>query len=96
LHKAKASGALCLLTLALLVAFTTGCGVFQSQEEGGGNQNTLTLNLEADIADLNSSTVTDVYSFNVLNNVMEGLYRLDENEKPQPAMRRVSKQATTN
>jgi oligopeptide transport system substrate-binding protein len=86
LHKAKASGALSLLTLALLVAFTPGCGVFQSQQEGGGDQNTLTLNLEADIADLNPSTVTDVYSFNVLNNVMEGLYRLDENEKPQPAM----------
>ena len=86
MHKAKVSGALSLLMLTLLVAFTTGCGVFQSQEEGGGNQNTLTLNLEADIADLNSSTVTDVYSFNVLNNVMEGLYRLDENEEPQPAM----------
>jgi len=87
LHKAKASGALSLLTLALLAAFTTGCSVFQSQEEeGGGNQNTLTLNLEADIVDLNPSTVTDVYSFNILNNVMEGLYRLDENEKPQPAM----------
>ena len=60
--------------------------MFQSQAESGGDQNTLALNLEADIADLNSSTVTDVYSFNVLNNVMEGLYRLDENEKPQPAM----------
>jgi oligopeptide transport system substrate-binding protein len=68
------------------MVFAAGCGVFQSQEEGGGNQNTLTLNLEADIADLNSSTATDVYSFNVLNNGMEGLYRLDENEKPQPAM----------
>src|SRR5829696_5990211 len=86
LRKAKAPGALSLLTLALLVAFTTGCGVFQSQEEGEGNQNTLTLNLEVDIADLNPSTVTDVYSFNILNNVMEGLYRLDENEKSQPAM----------
>ena len=86
LRKAEASGVLSLLTLALLVAFTTGCSVFQSQEEGGGNQNTLTLNLEADIVDLNPSTVTDVYSFNILNNVMEGLYRLDENEKPQPAM----------
>jgi oligopeptide transport system substrate-binding protein len=87
LRKAKALGTLSLLTLALFVAFTTGCGVFQShEEEGGGNQNTLTLNLEADIVDLNPSTVTDVYSFNIVNNVMEGLYRLDENEKPQPAM----------
>lgn len=37
LHKAKVLGALSLLALTLLVAFTTGCGVFQSQEEGGGN-----------------------------------------------------------
>lgn len=65
-----------------------GCGVFEQgggQQQGGGNQRALGFDLEADIPDLNSTTTTDSVSFDVLNNVMEGLYRLDENEEPQPA-----------
>jgi oligopeptide transport system substrate-binding protein len=51
-----------------------------------GDPNTLRLNLQAEIPDLDSTTTADAVSAGVLNNVMEGLYRLDEDEQPQPAM----------
>src|SRR5215211_858461 len=44
------------------------------------------LNLQAEIPDLDSTTAADAVSAGVLNNVMEGLYRLDQDEQPQPAM----------
>lgn len=55
----------------------------KSDEEG---KKILNLSLENDIPDLNQVTTTDGISFDILNNVMEGLYRLDENNDPQPAM----------
>jgi ABC-type transport system substrate-binding protein len=51
-----------------------------------GGTNTLRFNLQAEITDLDSTTAADAVSAGVLNNVMEGLYRLDEDEQPQPAM----------
>jgi len=68
---------------------TAGCGVFEQgggQQGGGAGGNTFTLDLGADIPDMNSVTTTDLNSARLLNNVNEGLFRLDENEKPQPAM----------
>jgi oligopeptide transport system substrate-binding protein len=69
---------------------TAGCGVFQQggggQGGGAGGQNTFTIDLGADIPDMNSVTTTDLNSARLLNNINEGLYRLDENEQPQPAM----------
>lgn len=70
---------------------TAGCGVFsQGSEQGGtgegGNSKVFNTFEGADIPDLNSTTTTDVASFGVLVNSMEGLYRLDENEEPIPAM----------
>ena len=66
---------------------TTGCGVFQ--QGGGGEQGeggtTFNLNLTGEIPDLDSATTSDTISFDVLTNVMEGLYRLDINNKPIPA-----------
>src|SRR5829696_3967954 len=41
--------------------------------------------LGAEIPDMDPTTMTDVNSFRLITNVMEGLYRIDENEKPQPA-----------
>ncbi len=70
---------------------TAGCGnVFGGGQTGGGGgggagSSTLNINLGAEIPDLNSATTTDSVSFNVLTNLMEGLYRLDQNEEPQPA-----------
>jgi oligopeptide transport system substrate-binding protein len=85
LRRAAASFAI-LWLLVLLV----GCGAFQEQgtgqQGGGGEPNTLRFNLQAAIPDLNSTTTADAVSGSVLNNVMEGLYRLDEDQQPQPAM----------
>jgi oligopeptide transport system substrate-binding protein len=66
---------------------TAGCSVFQQgggQEGGGGNS--ITVQLEGPIRDLDSTTTTDAVSTEVLQQVMAGLYRLDENTKPVPAM----------
>lgn len=70
---------------------TAGCGVFSGGGDSGGNSGgggggPLKINLEGDIPDLVSTTSTDEVSFNVLNNINEGLYRLDLEEVPQPAM----------
>ncbi len=67
---------------------TAGCGVFSGGGGGGGGggDDTFTLDLGADIPDMNSVTTTDLNSARLLNNINEGLYRLDGNEKPHPAM----------
>lgn len=66
---------------------TLGCGVFDQEQTGTDGESTETLhrNLGAEIDDLNSATATDEVSFEVLYNTMEGLYRLDADEEPQPA-----------
>lgn len=69
---------------------TAGCGVFegggtQGNGGGGGGNRTVTLNLGDTIRDLDSATTTDSASGDVLLNIVEGLYRLDENTEPQPA-----------
>jgi oligopeptide transport system substrate-binding protein len=67
---------------------TAGCGVFDQgggQQGGGGGSKAISLNLQNTIRDLDSTTTTDSVSSGILLNVMEGLYRLDENEEPQPA-----------
>ena len=71
---------------------TAGCGVFSGGGGGGGGTggggggSSITLNLQATIRDMDSTTTTDSVSSGILLNVMEGLYRLDENLEPQPAM----------
>lgn len=67
---------------------TAGCGsIFGGQGDGGGGgSSVLNVNLSTEIDDLNSATTTDAVSFEVLVNTMEGLYRLDENDEPVPAM----------
>jgi oligopeptide transport system substrate-binding protein len=70
---------------------TAGCGNIFGGEQGGtggggGGAKAITLNLQDTIRDLDSTTTTDSVSSGILLNVMEGLYRLDENEEPQPAM----------
>jgi oligopeptide transport system substrate-binding protein len=65
---------------------TAGCGVFEQggEQGGGGGGNSISLNLQDTIRDLDSTTTTDTVSYGILLNVMEGLYFLDENEEPQP------------
>jgi oligopeptide transport system substrate-binding protein len=72
---------------ATLLGTLPGCGVFkQGGGQQGGGSDTFTLAEVADIADMNSVTTTDLYSARLLNNINEGLYRLDANDKPHPAM----------
>ena len=69
---------------------TAGCGsIFGGGQSGGGGgsgSSVLNVNLTTEIDDLNSATTTDAVSFEVLVNTMEGLYRLDPEDKPVPAM----------
>ncbi len=67
---------------------TAGCGSVFEGGGGGGSAtktDTLNINLTGEVPDLDSATTTDVISFNVLTNLMEGLYRLDLDENPKPA-----------
>jgi oligopeptide transport system substrate-binding protein len=67
---------------------TAGCGVFDQdggQQGGGGGGNSITVNLQDSIRGLDSAAnVTDEVSFNVLVNCIEGLQRLDENDRAIP------------
>ncbi|PLR89786.1 peptide ABC transporter substrate-binding protein [Bacillus sp. T33-2] len=83
-----------LLSIMVLLA---GCNFSGSstkpadKEDGENNakrksENVLNLSLENDIPDLNQVKTTDGISFAILNNVMEGLYRLDQNNEPVPAI----------
>src|SRR5918997_1785214 len=67
---------------------TAGCGVFQQgggEQGGGGGGNSIALFLGDNVRDLDSTSTTDSASTQILDNVMEGLHRLDANEKPVPA-----------
>jgi oligopeptide transport system substrate-binding protein len=63
---------------------TAGCGIFQQGSEQGDSTGSVSVNLEDTIRDLDSTTTTDEVSSNILVNVIEGLYRLDENARPVP------------
>jgi oligopeptide transport system substrate-binding protein len=65
---------------------TAGCGVFSDSGGGGGggSSNSVAANLGDNVRDLDSTTTTDSASTAILDNVMEGLYRLDRNERPVP------------
>ena len=64
---------------------TAGCGVFERVSQQGDGAGTISVNLEDTIRDLDSTTTTDEVSSNILVNVIEGLYRLDANARPEPA-----------
>lgn len=81
-----------LLVAAMISVFFAGCGVFESEggggtdESGGEDAEVLRDYLAGDISTLDTAQATDGYSFNVINNFVEGLYRLDENEEPVPGV----------
>jgi oligopeptide transport system substrate-binding protein len=74
---------------ATLLGAVPGCGVFQQgggqQGGGGAASKAITVNLQQSIRDLDSTTTTDEVSFNILVNIIEGLYRLDADARPVPA-----------
>lgn len=61
---------------------TSSSSAKSGSADGGGVFN-LVVPQEMPTADL--SVATDTISFTALNNVYEGIYRLDEDSKPQPA-----------
>ncbi len=73
----------------LLILIIGACGGFTDKKDdngGGDEKKVLNISLDNDIPDLNQVLTTDGISFSILNNIMEGLYRLDENNEPEPAM----------
>ncbi|PTX59120.1 oligopeptide transport system substrate-binding protein [Melghirimyces profundicolus] len=79
---------LALVSAASLVL--TACGgltTSNSNAESTVDKNqVLDMTFPAEPPTLDSATTTDVTSFDVLNNIMEGLYRLDKDNRPEPAI----------
>ncbi|AOF49590.1 peptide ABC transporter substrate-binding protein [Tetragenococcus halophilus] len=75
------------MSALVLAGCTTGGTQDSGEGEGAsgtsGNEYTFIERQEMPTADL--SQATDTVSFSALNNVYEGIYRLDENDEPQPA-----------
>lgn len=84
-----------ILASALLLAVLTGCGFTGSStqspsgggnESGGATRDTLVYYDSNEIRTLVQWAASDTQSFTILNNAFEGLYRLDANHEPQPAL----------
>jgi oligopeptide transport system substrate-binding protein len=80
---------LILLSILLVVsAFLTACGGGNNSDnntagtDGGKDEQVLNLLESSEIPSLDSTLGTDSVSFNVMNNVFEGLYRLGEDDEP--------------
>lgn len=69
---------------AMLTSFTVGCGSSKGGTSGG--KDTLTVTLEAEPQALDQSLASAAVSFDIINEINEGLYRLDKDGKPQPAL----------
>lgn len=72
-----------LVSAVLLTACTTGDTAESGEAESEAQEFNLSVVQEMPSADL--SLAMDTISFTALNNVYEGIYRLDENDDPQPA-----------
>lgn len=83
-----------LLTLALLLTTATGCNSFtgtsaeptDQADSNASSTKSVSFYLPNEIPTLDQFTASDNIAFNILNNISEGLYRLDMNNEPQPAM----------
>jgi oligopeptide transport system substrate-binding protein len=85
-----------LVLLLALSTFLAACGGNEGAEGGesgekGGDsaekkEQVLNLIESSEIPSMDSTLATDSVSFNVMNNVFEGLYRLGENDEAKPGM----------
>lgn len=69
----------------VLSSVLAACSGGSDEKESKGKQ-VLNLVLSSDIPSMNSALATDLVSFEMYENVMEGLYRLDKDTKPVPAL----------
>ena len=83
------------LASTLLLGALTGCGFTDSSSQNpsgggddtsGGTRDTLVYYDSNEIRTLVQWDASDTQSFTILNNAFEGLYRLDANHEPQPAL----------
>jgi oligopeptide transport system substrate-binding protein len=78
--------------LSILLGVTTALAACNSQESStkpssqSAPKQVLNVTDNAEIPSMDSTLATDAVSFRVMNNVLEGLYRLDRENKPQPAI----------
>ncbi|PTX59121.1 oligopeptide transport system substrate-binding protein [Melghirimyces profundicolus] len=74
------------LSLLLVVSMVlTACGGVQ-QGAGGKDKQELNWVITAEPPGLDSAITTDTVSFQILNNITEGLYRLNKDNEPEPAI----------
>ncbi|OYD07204.1 peptide ABC transporter substrate-binding protein [Paludifilum halophilum] len=77
---------------AFLLSFSlvlSACGGVQSgsgEDSGADKVQKLSMTIPGEPPTMDSAKATDVMSFDILNNVKEGLYRLDKDNKPEPAI----------
>jgi oligopeptide transport system substrate-binding protein len=67
----------------------SGCGLFQKGSGGGtglAENQVLRLAESGELSTLDSAVAKDVVSFNILNNVMEGLMRQGKGKQPEPGI----------
>lgn len=69
----------------VLSSILAACSGGSGEKDSKGKQ-VLNLVLSSDIPSMNSALATDLVSFEMYENVMEGLYRLDKDTKPVPAL----------
>lgn len=85
-----------ILSTVLILSSVTGCNSFTGSGKTSGSTSTansgaaktssVSLYLENEIPTLNQFAASDNIAFTVLNNISEGLYRLDLKNQPQPAL----------
>lgn len=77
------------IVTAMLGATAAGCSGTTNQGQGGTDNNKvqeIRINLSAEPPALDSSIATTNPTFTIINAINEGLYRLDAEAKPQPAL----------
>lgn len=88
--KEKKLSAIIALTLAVSLALAAcggnNAGKQEVQEGELAKKQVLNLLEASDIPSMDTVKATDQVSFVVMNNVMEGLYRLDKDQKPMPGV----------
>ncbi len=75
------------LSCMLAATIATGCSFTGKSGTGKGAISTY---VETEMTSLNQLAVSDDVSFTLLNNISEGLYRLDKKDEPQPALAKSS------